>query len=102
MSRVDRKRPGGPAGLLDDGEPPWTTDRGARAAALSILNAKACCDLLRAHGESEHAANFEAALQKALTILADYLGPVKLAEALDWASDESWGCASADPTSPRN
>ena len=88
--------------MFNDSGPPWTSDRGARAAALSILNAKACCELLRAHGESEHAANFEAALQKALTILGDYVGPVKLAEALDWASDESWGCASANPTSSRN
>lgn len=102
MSRANPKRPGGPADFSDDGEPPWTGDRGARAAALSILNAKACCELLRAHGEAEHAANFEAALQKALTILGDYLGTEKLAEALDWASDESWGCGPADLTISRN
>lgn len=65
----------------------------ARFAALSILQCRACANLLRAHGEFRHAENLAAALDAVAKIVARKLGRETLNAALDWASDR----LSSDP-----
>ena len=65
-------------------------DHDARLAALSILNCSNCMKLLRAHGLTDHANNLEAALDALTELLSSELGRERLADAMDWASNELW------------
>lgn len=63
-------------------------DYNARMAALWIMHGTACIKLLRAHGRSLHADNFEAALREFVDIIADEVGRDTLTEAMDWAAGQ--------------
>lgn len=63
-------------------------DYNARMAALWILQGTACVKLLKAHGRSLHADNFEAALREYVDIIADEVGRDTLSEAMDWAAGQ--------------
>jgi len=58
----------------------------ARMAALWIMHGTACVKLLKSHGRSLHADNFEAALREFVDIIADEVGRDNLSEAMDWAA----------------
>ena len=58
----------------------------ARMAALWIMDGTACVKLLKAHGRSLHAENFEAALREFVDIIAHEVGRDNLSEAMDWAA----------------
>lgn len=83
----------------------------ARLAAMWILNVASCVKLLRAHGRAAHAANFEAALDELVEIVAADVGRERLTEAMNWITDRTWrdpegieGVAddeAADPDPPR-
>ena len=60
----------------------------ARMAALWIMHGTACVKLLKAHGRSLHADNFEAALREFVDIIADEVGRDNLSEAMDWAATQ--------------
>ncbi len=63
-------------------------DYNARMAALWILHATVCVKLLKAHGRTLHAENFEAALREFADIVADEVGHDTLTEAMDWAAGQ--------------
>lgn len=63
-------------------------DYNARMAALWIMHGTACIKLLRAHGRTLHADNFEAALREFVDIIADEVGRDTLTEAMDWAAGQ--------------
>jgi hypothetical protein len=60
-------------------------------AALWMLHGSACVRLLRAHGRTEHADGFAAALRAVAEIVAGELGLDTLNAAMDWASNQLWG-----------
>ena len=72
-----------------------TPAKPARVAALWMLHGKACVKLLQAHGRTDHAGNMDAALSQIRDILAAELGAEALAEALDWATEQTWTPPSA-------
>ena len=76
--------------------------RAARVAALSLLNARSCGELLRDSGERRHALNWDAAVDALSEILVRSIGRERLADALDWASDQYWRCQGNDRTTPLN
>jgi hypothetical protein len=63
-------------------------DNNARMAALWIMHGTACVKLLKAHGRSLHAENFEAALREFVDIIADEVGRENLSAAMDWAATQ--------------
>ena len=67
----------------------------AKLSALWILHGRACVRLLRAHGQEDHAVNFDAALDQITEILAADVGKQTLVDAMDWATDELWECGPA-------
>jgi hypothetical protein len=74
--------------------------RDPRIAALWLVHSRCCADLLRAHGHDQHAANYEAAMQELTEILAEAVGRMSLASAIDWASENLWADRATN-TSPR-
>lgn len=60
----------------------------ARVAALSLAQCNTVVTLLRAHGQSEHADQMEAAISVVVSIVSNELGRETLARAMNWASDE--------------
>jgi hypothetical protein len=60
----------------------------ARVAALSLAQCNTVVTLLRAHGQSEHADQMEAALSVVVSIVSNELGRDTLARAMTWASGE--------------
>jgi len=60
----------------------------ARMAALWIMHGTACVKLLKAHGRSMHAENFEAALREFVDIIANEVGRDNLSQAMDWAATQ--------------
>lgn len=60
----------------------------ARVAALSLAQCNTVVSLLRAHGQSEHADQMEAAMSVVVSIVSNELGRETLARAMNWASDE--------------
>lgn len=60
----------------------------ARVAALSIAQCTTVANLLRAHGQNEHAENVQAALSRVIAILSNELGRDTLAQAMDWVSEQ--------------
>ena len=76
--------------------------RAARVAALSLLNARSCGELLRDSGEDRHALNWDAAIDALSEILVRSIGRERLADALDWASDEYWCCQGDNRRTPPN
>lgn len=77
-------------------------ERAARIAALSLLNARSCGDLLRDSGEHRHALNWDAAVDALSEIIAHCIGRERLADALDWASDQYWCCQKHGRNTPFN
>ncbi len=65
----------------------------ARVAALSIAQCTTAVNLLRAHGQGEHAENMEAAISVVVSLISKELGRGTLAQAMSWASDELGGSA---------
>lgn len=63
-------------------------DHNARMAALWIMHGTACIKLLRAHGRTLHADNFEAALREFVDIIAAEVGRETLTDAMDWAAGQ--------------
>ena len=63
----------------------------ARVAALSIAHGAALVKLLRAHGQTGHADNVEAALDEFVEIVSDEVGQQILTQAMNWVSEASWG-----------
>jgi hypothetical protein len=63
----------------------------ARVAALSIAHGAVLVKLLRAHGQTGHADNVEAALNEFVGIVSDEVGQQILTQAMNWVSDASWG-----------
>lgn len=61
-------------------------DNNARMAALWIVHGTACVKLLKAHGRTMHAENFEAALREFVDIVAAEFGRDNLSAAMDWAA----------------
>lgn len=61
-------------------------DNNARMAALWIMHGTACVKLLKEHGRTLHADNFEAALREFMDIIADEVGRDNLSAAMDWAA----------------
>ncbi len=61
----------------------------ARVAALSIAQCATIVNLLRAHGEDEHADNVEAAISMVIAIISNELGRDTLSRAMKWASDKT-------------
>jgi hypothetical protein len=76
--------------------------RAARVAALSLLNARSCGELLRDSGEHRHALNWDAAVDALSEILVRSIGRERLADALDWATDQYWRCQGNDRTTLLN
>lgn len=60
----------------------------ARVTALSLAQCATTVNLLRAHGEDEHADSMEAAISTVIAIVSDQLGKETVAKAMRWASDE--------------
>ncbi len=67
----------------------------ARVAALSIAHGAVLVKLLRAHGQTGHADNVEAALNEFVGIVSDEVGQQILTQAMNWVSDASWGAEMA-------
>lgn len=61
-----------------------------RVAALWILQGHACANLLRAHGKNTHAEHCDEAMQELMNILAEQIGASRLAEAIDWVTEQTW------------
>lgn len=61
-------------------------DNNARMAALWIMHGTACVKLLKEHGRTLHADNFEAALREFMDIIGDEVGRDNLSAAMDWAA----------------
>jgi hypothetical protein len=61
----------------------------ARVAALSIVQSMTVVNLLRAHGQDEHAENVEAAISTVVAIVSNALGRDTLSQAMRWASDKT-------------
>ncbi len=61
----------------------------ARVAALSIAQCATTVNLLRAHGQDEHADNVEAAISMVIAIISNELGRDTLSRAMKWASDKT-------------
>ncbi len=60
----------------------------ARVAALSLAQCTTVVTLLRAHGQDEHADSMESAIDVVVSIVSNELGRDRLADAIDWASEE--------------
>ncbi len=60
----------------------------ARVAVLSMAQCTAVANLLRAHGEDDHAEGIEEALREASRIICDEVGAEALAEARAWVSGQ--------------
>jgi hypothetical protein len=60
----------------------------ARVAALSLAQCNTVVTLLRAHGQTEHADQMEAAISVVVSIVSNELGRDTLARAMSWASNE--------------
>ena len=60
----------------------------ARVAVLSMAQCTAVANLLRAHGQDDHAEGIEEALREASRILCDEVGAEALAEAGAWVSGQ--------------
>jgi len=60
----------------------------ARVAALSLAQCNTVVTLLRAHGQTEHAEQMEAAISVVVSIVSNELGRETLAQAMSWASNE--------------
>ena len=60
----------------------------ARVAALSLVQMSSVVNLLRAHGETQHAEGVEAAKDAVIAIIGRQLGPDTLAHAMKRVSDE--------------
>ncbi len=65
----------------------------ARVAALSLSQCMTVVNLLRAHGQDEHADNMEAAINVVASLISNELGRDTLARAMSWVSDELGGSA---------
>ncbi len=61
----------------------------ARISALSIAQCATTVNLLRAHGQDEHADNVEAAISMVIAIISNELGRDTLSRAMKWASDKT-------------
>ena len=72
----------------------------ARVAALWILHGAACAKLLRAHGRTDHAESFDAALKVVAEIVAEQVGLNTLKAAIAWATSEFTGGGELPPDMP--
>jgi hypothetical protein len=68
-----------------------------KVAALWFVHGRSCANLLRAHGQTRHADNHDAAMDALLDILAGELGRAELAEAIDWVSENMWSDRATNP-----
>ena len=78
-------------------------NRQACVAALWILHGGSLADLLRAHGEGDHATHLDAAIAEVSRIIGKEFGTEVWTEAMSWAFDQTWsGDASPSPPAIRN
>ncbi|MEM7169893.1 MAG: hypothetical protein AAF530_06960 [Pseudomonadota bacterium] len=67
----------------------------ARIAALSMAQCASVVTFLRSHGEQDHAASVDQAIERMTEILAAELGRDVLTQAMNWVSEQTW-----DQTNP--
>lgn len=61
----------------------------ARVTAVSMAHATALADLLRAHGQGDHADHLGAAMTAVFRIVSAQVGPDTLAAAMRWVAEET-------------
>ena len=61
----------------------------ARVTALSMAHVSALADLLRAHGQVDHADHLGAAMTAVYRIVSAQVGPDTLAAAMRWVAQET-------------
>jgi hypothetical protein len=61
----------------------------ARLTALSLAHGAGLAKLLRAHGQTLHADNLDAALRQSFEIISRELGTARLAEAVRWVAEQA-------------
>ena len=72
-------------------------NRQACVAALWILHGGSLAELLRAHGEGDHAMHLDAAIAEVSRIVGKEFGTEVWTEAMSWAFDQTWAADTSPP-----